>query len=573
MFGFIGVFMVPRGIRLLLILLLLLAAGCIRLFDLEHAPPRICVDEASNGYDAYCLLETGADRWGESWPVFLEAFGRGDFRPALYAYMIVPFVWALGPEELTIATRLPAVILSVGSILCFYLLVARVFDRKMAIWAAVLLALSPWHIQISRFGHESTLVPTFVILLFLLADLSGILLRGTDGEKCSSCRLKPVWAIVFAAVAALSLYSYGTMKLFLPAMAIVGGFIYRKQLLAHAKNRNSRRVLIVAGFVFAIVAAPMVWGTLTRWSQVNARALSQSIIHQDQPILDSLVQICRQYLSHFGMTWLFITGDLTIFQSVSTVGQLNWYMLPVLPIGLAVMWYRRRDNRAYGLILAWLLLYPIASATTLSAPHSLRAACGIGVFQWIGAIGIYAILSWRPINVSPIRQVTSSLIAVVLVINCGWFMTQYFRQWAYHPYMKSLMGSDLVDAVFFMRDRWRNYDRIFISDQVNNEHVWFGMQPYIQVLFYLPVEPSEFQSWEKKVEYCRGDKDFDDVRSMGPFTMSTSREVLAEHFEKHPREKVLIVARPGDISGGRLLATIRNSRGEVRFQIVEVLPQ
>ena len=565
--------MESRKTHLLLLSLILLLAGGIRLVDLNQSPPRICVDEASNGYDAYCLLETGTDRWGESWPVFLEGFGRGDYRPALYAYLIVPFVRILGPGELTLATRLPAVIAGVFSILCFYLLVARVCDKRTGLWAAVLLTLSPWHFQISRFGHESTLVPMFVILLLLLADLSGISFKGADREKYLRGGLKSGWVIAFAVVAALSLYSYGTMKLFLPAMLIAGGYLYRKQLIECARNKKSRQTLLVAGLVFAVVVAPMAWGTITRWSQVNARAMSQSLLHQDQLVVDSLLDIGRQYASHFGATWLFTRGDQSVLQSVYTVGQLNWYMIILVPAGLIVMWRKRRENRVFGLLLAWLLLYPIASATTLGAPHALRAACGIGVFQWIGAIGISEILAFKRLTLKPAKQIVCSVILLGLTVNGGWFLQQYFYQWAHHPYMKAVIGSDLVDAIDFLRTRWRDYDRVFISDHESGEHMWTAMQPYIKVLFYLPVEPEEFRGWEKEITYREGEKDFHDVRSMGPFVLSMSREVLADQFRNRPHEKVLMVARPGDIGGGRLLTTIRDSRGEIRFQIVEVLPQ
>ena len=61
---------------------LVLLAAVLRLMALERAPLPIYQDELSNIYDATCLAETGADRWGTRHPVLLRAFGDLDYRPA-----------------------------------------------------------------------------------------------------------------------------------------------------------------------------------------------------------------------------------------------------------------------------------------------------------------------------------------------------------------------------------------------------------------------------------------------------------------------------------------------------------
>ena len=66
---------------------------------------------------------------------------------------------------------------------------------------------------------------------------------------------------------------------------------------------------------------------------------------------------------------------------------------------------------------------------------------------------------------------------------------------------------------------------------------------------------------------------FHRVVKMGPFTLSTAPAVLGKHFRDNPGQSVIIVARPGDISGGHVVNTIRNRYGEVRFEIIEVRPQ
>jgi hypothetical protein len=247
-------------------------------------------------------------------------------------------------------------------------------------------------------------------------------------------------------------------------------------------------------------------------------------------------------------------------------------MLPLLAIGAIAMVRLRRQNHAYGLLAAWLLLYPIAGALTTSGPHALRSACGLGMFQWIGAIGACGLVSAWPRRWGP-PVVATAIIAVVVTLNATWAAYRYFGVFARHPYVHALYQTDLKDAVEFIRDRWRDYDRVFITDNQKPENAWFSFEPYTHVLLYLPVRPEAFQSWDTQISYDPPPHHyFHVVDSMGPFVMSMRPDVLRAHFENRRDERALFVGRPGDLRGGTLLHTVRDSRGRPRFEIIEVLP-
>ena len=561
---------IRRKSAAILLALVLVPAIATRLVGLSSAPPALMPDEAGNGYDAYCLLETGRDRWGAPFPLHLEAFGKGDFRPALYAYLTVPLVAVLGPQHFELATRLPAACWAVLTIVCFYGLVSRVCDRRTALWAALLLALSPWHIRISRFGHESALTPGFLIFALALLAKAGWPLCGRDDEEAPADRLRWPGMTALGVILALSFYSYASMCLFIPAMALAVACIYRGFLRRALAGRQSRRALLAGLIAFVPLIVPIAWLTFTQWSQVHGRAGYVSLFHQGLPLADVLKQAGAQYLAHYGPVWLFKSGDASPLSSTPHVGQLNWILLPLLAVGLYVMWRRRKDNRACALIVAWLLLHPLASAVCTDGPHSGRAACGIGVFQWIAAIGISALTTRWSDRPGRGWLVGGILLAAVLA-NGAWAFHQYVT-WVRGPLMRHLHQTDLRDAVVFLRDRWLDYDRIFISDHTSNEHEWANLHPYIYVAIYLPVEPARFQTWEKTVGYRRPEHGFHYVESAGPFTFSTQPTVLAEQFRNHPGQRVLVVGRPGDVSGGRLLQTIKDPPGQVRFELIEVIP-
>src|SRR3990167_1137617 len=166
-----------RKTRLLLFLILLLASF-LRFWRLDSFPA-LNADEAAIGYNAYSLVETGKDEHGNAWPIHFQSFN--DYKPGLYFYLVLPFVKVLGLSEL--AVRIPGALFGVATVLVVYFLCRELFpDKKLEIgnwkleigeFAALFLAISPWHIHFSRGGWEVN-VATFFISLGLLLYLKGL---------------------------------------------------------------------------------------------------------------------------------------------------------------------------------------------------------------------------------------------------------------------------------------------------------------------------------------------------------------------------------------------------------------
>ncbi|HET6373072.1 MAG TPA: hypothetical protein VFG76_07185, partial [Candidatus Polarisedimenticolia bacterium] len=74
-------------------------AGALRFARLESVPVSLYCDEAFSGYEAYCLLETGRDSRGASWPFFFDIFGKGWGEP-LYIYLSMAPVALFGLSPL-----------------------------------------------------------------------------------------------------------------------------------------------------------------------------------------------------------------------------------------------------------------------------------------------------------------------------------------------------------------------------------------------------------------------------------------------------------------------------------------
>src|SRR3989344_8709077 len=143
-----------------LLLIVLILASVLRFYDLANNPPGLTWDEASLGYNAYSLLQSGKDEYGSLLPLNLRSFG--DWKPSLYAYLDIPFVAIFGLNE--IAVRLPSGVFGVLGVYGTYLLVYQLFKRReVALFSAFFLAISPWHIQFSRPAFEANVALTFNI--------------------------------------------------------------------------------------------------------------------------------------------------------------------------------------------------------------------------------------------------------------------------------------------------------------------------------------------------------------------------------------------------------------------------
>ena len=231
--------------RKLPIFLIVVLAFLLRVLWLESYPVGFTPDEASFGYDAYSLLMTGKDQWGHTLPLVLESFG--DFKSPFYSYITVPLIAIFGFTKF--ATRLPNALLGTGAVLVTYLLVReirRVSFKKFEILndnqrstllkletvASFLLAISPWHVMMSRGAFEANLT-TFLLPLGIY-----LFLLGSKNAK---------YLILSAIVFGLNLFTYHSAKFVTPLVFTSLIFIFSKEI--------SGKKFIVPASIFAAFLA------------------------------------------------------------------------------------------------------------------------------------------------------------------------------------------------------------------------------------------------------------------------------------------------------------------------------
>ena len=152
-------------------ILVLFIAAVLRIWKIDRVPVSLFSDELDVGYQAYSILKTGRDYFGNFLPLHFQSYA--DFRAPFYIYSSVPTVAVFGISPFGV--RLPAVIFGVFGVWGIYLLAKEIFkDKKLGILASLFLAISPWHLQYSRAAFEATMLLAFLLfgLYFFFRSLS-----------------------------------------------------------------------------------------------------------------------------------------------------------------------------------------------------------------------------------------------------------------------------------------------------------------------------------------------------------------------------------------------------------------
>lgn len=208
---------------------------CLRIFQFPNLPPGIWADEASAGYESLSLLTTGHDRWGVPLPIYFTEWGAG--QNVLYSYLSIPLIAFFGLSQFS--TRLLALMIGILTIPLTFLAVRRLLGEQVARWAIFFLALLPWHIMASRWGHEANIFP-FLLLLACYGFLRALEVKSPW-----------IWKGVAMGISGASLYAYAVGYLIVPVWQfLIVLFNYRTMI-------RTWRSWVVPFFLFGTFAFPI----------------------------------------------------------------------------------------------------------------------------------------------------------------------------------------------------------------------------------------------------------------------------------------------------------------------------
>ncbi|HRN69578.1 MAG TPA: glycosyltransferase family 39 protein [Candidatus Woesebacteria bacterium] len=481
----------------ILLLLIILIAAFLRLWNLGSNPPSLTWDEVAWGYNAYSIGIDGKDEFGRFMPLdYIESFG--DFKPILYAYLTVTPIKVFGLNEF--AVRFPSALIGVLTVGVVYYLVRQIFKTSQnaplyALVTALLLAVSPWHIMLSRGAWEANLVPFFIsvgVLLFLMS------IEG-KGRKAW---LLPVSAIAFV----LSIYSFNSGRVVAPLVVIILGVIFAKKLW---KMKLVSFCAIIVGVLAILPTLPHLLSpeASLRFREVNLfsdisviERINQEITNDNHSFFSRLihhrfltfpVEIIRHYFDHFNFRYLFITGDPNPKFSIPEVGLMYLWQFPFFIFGLFQI-FRKREGY-WWVIFVILLVGIIPAALATDSPHALRIGVTIPSFLALSAYGIVHAYQW--LKERNLRKVfKNSIVSIVLLAFIGnivYFLHGYFY---HYPHIFSEAWQyGYKPSIAYVQQNQKNYDEVHITTRLG--------RPYIYYMFYNKTSPSEFrQTMEVKRE-------------------------------------------------------------------------
>lgn len=482
------------------LLFIIIIASVIRLWQLGNVPISPDWDEVALGYNAYSIMQTGRDEYGEFLPIILRSFD--DYKPALYTYLIIPLIKIF---DLTIfAVRLPSAIFGILTIVGVFFLVKELFRKNsIAFLSSSLLAISPWHIQFSRIAFEANVGLSFNVFAALFFVLG----------------LKKPWLLTVSAFfMSVNLYAYQSEKVFTPLLLIILVTIFRKELFLIPK-----KYIVAAVMLGIVVSLPIVHYTLVN-REALSRAKDVSILANTTPFLQENAQrlirdrerhdylglildnrrvtylktITASYLSHLDLNWLFIKGDIARHHAPS-MGLLYLWELPFLLIGIYSLIFGSFSKKTKALIFAWFLIAPIPASITSGVPHAVRTLNFLPTFQIFTAIGLLTTFQFiNKYKVSSIKHyvfkgMLYTFFLIFITFNILYYLNQYFVQQNYFHAKYWQYGYE--EAVSAIRDVEGDYNKIIVSNQPPLD------QSYMFFLFYLEYPPDVYQ---KEVRFASG---------------------------------------------------------------------
>ena len=463
----------------LLLIIITLFAFFFRIYQINKTPTLLW-DEAALGYNAYSILQTGKDEYGNTLPLIFKSFG--DYKPGVYVYLATPFIALFGLN--TISVRLPSIILGSLIPLLLFLLTKTISPKsqKLALLSAFLISFNPFNIHFSR-GSWETNVLTFELILG-----SYLLIKYFKQNKISHLFLS---SLVFG----ISLYTYQAAKM-ISLLLILIIIITFKTSININKIKQYILFFILPLFLFSL---PILQGlffssdsnrlkvvslfSYPRSEQETTQILSESNlidyqIFHSHPIFFSRNFLSR-YFNFFTPEFLAFKGDWqNLRHSAPYIGVILYPSLIFFIIGLFSKTLHKKQKLFFAL---WLLAAPIPAALTRDSITAVRAmsfSIPLIYFVSLGILNTYQLITKKYIKLSFV-----SILSLAYLLSFIYYSDLYLNH-----LLKKDPGQYLYGYQQVMEYVIKNQDHY----QTINITNFYG-QPYIYYLFYSKYPPKDYQ--------------------------------------------------------------------------------
>lgn len=453
-----------------LLILIIVLAALLRLVALDKIPSSLNWDEVSMGYSSYSILKTGRDEWGNFMPLLFRSYG--EWKSPVYIYLLVPFIKILGLNAW--AVRLPAALFGILAVYLTYLIGRKLYSDQVGLWAAFLLAVSPWHLMLSR--------PAFEAGVALALALAGIYLMLKE---------KPLLAAI---PFGLALHTYHSAQAIVPVV-----YLY---LAINLYKKLGFKKLVASALILAIFVTPIALDFVTGKTQ---KRFGQVGLTTDA----ELTQMFFKYRDTFPLGDL---GNKLVFNKATFIlakGFSNWtsYMSPHFLLGSesiraqhsipfrGVLYFSEFGLMCFGIYLLFkkyhgvprflpLLMIAVGfvpAALTKDIYHVLRSIMTLPWWQILAGIGLVELQKKKFKYLKLIYSLLAIEILVFLFLYFFWYGKAFARDWQYgYPEMTRWVQS--VES---------KYKHVYVTKAYGEPQLFFA--------FYNQWDPTWYQQENKKL--------------------------------------------------------------------------
>ncbi|NJP05052.1 MAG: phospholipid carrier-dependent glycosyltransferase [Chloroflexaceae bacterium] len=360
----------------------------------------------------------------------LDAILDGDYGRAVRVYQAAPtdftfYRWLL---------RLPVALVNAFGVAVSFWLLRRLFDVRVALVAALLMATDPFLIAHGKVLHVDALLTTFVTLSLLSAMLAlGFGAATPDRRSWINWPL----LVVSAVLGGLALLTKSPSVVLVPMVGVIGlvGFwwVYAHQSGSASSVRSGLRLL--AALLLWGVLAMLVWLALWPAAWVDAGGAIWTVVRE--------VSSNGAQPHSWGNFFLGqVVGDPgPLYYPVALVLRLTpWVLVGLLALGGAVLWRQGERavlDRRQVLVASLLAGFVLFFLVLMSVPakkfdrYILPIFPLVNTLAAIGLVWLFVVVRDRLRLWQPTQWVIGVVFSVLLIINLWWY--QPFQLAYYNP--------------------------------------------------------------------------------------------------------------------------------------------
>jgi len=465
----------------LLLLLIILIGAFFRFYQLNNFPVQLNHDEITQLYDAISIAQTGRDIYGNFLPTMFVSIN--DFKPPFYTYITAVTYLIFGNHEVII--RLPSAFFGTILVLVIFYFTKNIFKNdKIAIFASIVTAVSPFEIFFSRKGFESGIGIFFVLLGFTLLLIY--------------IKKKYILSLMAGLIfLAFSMYVYFAQAVLVPLFLL--GFLWL--FWGDVKKAGLKRWLLPLALWFVLIT-PLIWIII---SDEGSRYRSQTVFLIQDVNLGKQLELgglqwqvifdyaLNKYLKQFDPIYMFGNGlDLTN-QGPLSMGPLYLFQLPFLLLGVYFFIKMPNLTKEKKFICSLVVLGMLPSGLTFEDFSLHRSIIVFTMLNILSAVGMANFVDWlygfRKRRF--LLAATSSLVTVVITLNIAYFLHMYFVN---YPFEKSQsIQYPFKQVALYAWSKHNEYDQIVFDPYFGQAAPIIGTGAHYYFGYYGNYLPSSMQ--------------------------------------------------------------------------------